>query len=78
MRGRIKSTAAFARTRPGSTSDGYGFLTGSDGVDRFFHCDQLFGVKLADLRVGDWVTFVPSEGARGPRASNVWPVMHDV
>jgi cold shock CspA family protein len=49
----------------------WGFITGDDGVDHFFHeSDQ---VDDLELRPGDRVSFTPVEPTpiKGPRASDV-------
>ena len=51
---------------------GYGFLTGEDGEDRFFHltdCNPRGGFDK--LSVGDGVDFENVETGKGPRAINV-------
>ena len=61
-------------------AEGFGFITGNDGKDRFFHCSQLFGIDISELRAGQAVTFDEGQDrGRGPRASNVWtyPVVDD-
>lgn len=51
---------------------GFGFLVGEDGIDRFFHCTQLTGIRLDHLTPGQPVYFVPEEDrGRGPRACSV-------
>ena len=51
---------------------GFGFLTGEDDADRFFHLsDCLYSAKFDELRVGDSVDFEHVEAERGPRAVNV-------
>ncbi|MCU6502340.1 cold shock domain-containing protein [Rugamonas sp. A1-17] len=46
----------------------FGFITGDDGVDRFFNSNQLRAEKLAQ---GDKVKFVSSANAKGPIACRV-------
>ena len=51
---------------------GYGFISGDDGKDYFFHRDAL--VATADferLVGGEKVEFDPQANPRGPRAINV-------
>jgi cold shock CspA family protein len=62
MRGRIKSI------RP---VEGYGFLTGEDGVDRFFHREQCVGMTLSLSLIDLYVDFDPGVRAKGPCALNV-------
>lgn len=52
------------------TDRGYGFLTGADGVEYFFHrtaAPECFD----DLDHGVPVRFLPTIGPRGPRAEAV-------
>jgi len=51
---------------------GFGFISGEDGKDYFFHRDAL--VATADferLAGGEKVEFDPQASERGPRAINV-------
>ncbi|MCL4365142.1 cold shock domain-containing protein [Candidatus Marsarchaeota archaeon] len=48
---------------------GFGFITGEDGKDTYFHSSAVQGgVQLA---VGDSVEYEVEEGDRGTRAKNV-------
>src|SRR5690606_23070198 len=48
---------------------GYGFITGRDGVDRFFHfADAAPGFTP---KTGAFVLFDPQDHQKGPRAVNV-------
>jgi cold shock CspA family protein len=49
---------------------GYGFLRGADGKTRFFHADTS-EVNLRNLRPGDQVSYMPTQGPKGPRAIDV-------
>lgn len=40
---------------------GFGFITGEDGHDRFFHAKDCVGVRLLQLNAGDQVVFEPVE-----------------
>lgn len=52
------------------TERGFGFLSGEDGKERFFHRTQTAGFD--DLLEGDRVSFTPEDdNSRGPRALNV-------
>ena len=51
---------------------GYGFIRGTDGVDRFFLWSSMMPpVKFADLQPGLTVEFEHEEGPKGARASAV-------
>lgn len=50
---------------------GYGFITGEDRVDRFFHRSAVVGGRFEQLEKDQRVTFRDEEGNRGPRASEV-------
>ena len=66
--------AKFGRIKTIRFGEGYGFLTGNDGTDRFFHCAQVFQIDFDLLRAGQVVTFDEAEDrGRGPRAANVNP-----
>lgn len=66
MNGRIKAI------RPDC---GFGFVTGEDGVDRFFHQSALpDGVALESV-LYVFVKFDPVQAPKGPRAINVRPVI---
>lgn len=51
---------------------GFGFITGEDGKDYFFHRDSLDGTLSFDrLNGGEKVSFDVQVGPKGPRAANV-------
>jgi CspA family cold shock protein len=51
---------------------GFGFITGDDGKDYFFHRDALdASVGFERLAGGEKVEFDAQSGPRGPRAINV-------
>ena len=51
---------------------GFGFITGSDGKDYFFHRDALSAsVDFDRLVGGEAVSFDIESNPRGPRAANV-------
>lgn len=55
-------------------TEGYGFITGEDGLDRFFHRTFLVApLQLHDLCPGRLVEFDPERGPgeKGPRAIQV-------
>ena len=50
---------------------GFGFITGEDGVEYFFHADELRGLDFARLKAGDSLIFETKASAKGPRAVDV-------
>ncbi len=51
---------------------GYGFITREGETrDLFFHSKELKGVAFDDLKVGDKVTFMVTQGEKGPSATEV-------
>jgi CspA family cold shock protein len=50
---------------------GFGFITDSDGAERFFHSSQVTNVQWHLLKGGEAVTFDPDKGPKGLRALNV-------
>ena len=51
---------------------GFGFITGEDGKDYFFHRDSLQSPLSFDrLNGGETVAFDVQSGPKGPRAANV-------
>ena len=51
---------------------GFGFITGEDGKDYFFHRDSLQGgLNFDRLNGGEAVEFSVEAGPKGPRANNV-------
>ncbi|HXE82617.1 MAG TPA: cold shock domain-containing protein [Gemmatimonadales bacterium] len=50
---------------------GFGFIAASDGTEYFFHNSACTGVRFAELREGQNVTFERGQGPKGPRAENV-------
>lgn len=67
MIGRIKNVRAI---------EGFAFIAGEDGIDRFVHHSACVGMTLSDTLVGLYVEFEPAMAARGPRAVNVTLVSH--
>ena len=53
---------------------GFGFIETGNGPDLFFHMSNLDGVRYADLREGQHVSYERGNGPKGPRAENVRPV----
>jgi CspA family cold shock protein len=55
-----------------SNDKGYGFITPDDGgKDVFVHHRSITGEGYKSLAEGAKVSFEPSEGAKGPEATNV-------
>ena len=53
----------------------FGFINGDDGKSYYFHATQIEkGAKVSD---GDKVSFIVSQGERGPRAENVRKIAGD-
>jgi cold shock protein len=51
---------------------GFGFIAAEDGQEYFFHRSGLDGsLSFDQVYVGEQVSFVVSNGDKGPRASNV-------
>jgi cold shock protein len=51
---------------------GFGFITGEDGKDYFFHRDGLSeSIDFDRLNGGESVTFDIESNPRGPRAANI-------
>ncbi|RVQ69584.1 HPF/RaiA family ribosome-associated protein [Croceicoccus ponticola] len=76
MQGAVKSheeapTAKVARIDP---SGEYGFLEDADGSEVYFHRNALANGRMDDIEVGARVSFVPSQGDKGPQASLVKPL----
>ncbi len=48
---------------------GFGFISGEDGAEYFFHREQLGGgTDFSGLTAGQRVTFDKQDGPKGPRA----------
>jgi CspA family cold shock protein len=52
---------------------GFGFISGEDGTEYFFHQSACSGTPFDDLREGQPVTFDGGQGPKGPRGENVRP-----
>lgn len=51
---------------------GFGFLTGADGIERFFHMSSVRPwVNFDALSEGDPITFQEDRSPKGPRAKNI-------
>jgi CspA family cold shock protein len=56
------------------TDKGFGFIRADDCVEYFFHRSGIVvGTAFDELRVGQSVTFVVGQSAKGPRAEQVEP-----
>ncbi|SDY82672.1 ribosome hibernation-promoting factor, HPF/YfiA family [Nitrosomonas sp. Nm58] len=51
--------------------EGYGFITGQDSVERYFHRDNVIDPSFDRLQEGDEVKFIEEMGAEGPQAKRV-------
>lgn len=51
---------------------GFGFITGENKVDYFFHRSSLKNVNLDELEKGRAVEFEDAEGTKGPRAEDIY------
>jgi len=61
-----RSTGTIARL---FVDKGFGFLKAADGVEYFFHRSAI--AEFLTLVEGDAVTFLPTDGPKGPRAEQV-------
>jgi len=50
---------------------GFGFITGQDGAEVFFHRNAVQGAAFDSLAEGQAVEFDSEQGEKGPRAANV-------
>ena len=50
---------------------GFGFITGQDGAEVFFHRNAVQGAAFDSLAEGQAVEFDTEQGEKGPRAANV-------
>ena len=53
------------------TDRGFGFITGTDGKEVFFHRSECQSVVFESLSEGQEVSFVRQDDIKGPRARNV-------
>ena len=53
---------------------GYGFISTGEGLDVFFHSNDLVGVTYESLREGQQVEFEVIRTPKGLKAVNVRPV----
>jgi cold shock CspA family protein/predicted RNA-binding Zn-ribbon protein involved in translation (DUF1610 family) len=52
-----------------SKEKGYGFITGTDEIDRHFGINDIKGSDLPSI--GDIVNFIPKDGQKGPKAYSI-------
>jgi len=52
-------------------SKGFGFISQESGPDVFAHYSEIAGDGFKTLAEGDRVTFEITDGAKGPKASNI-------
>jgi CspA family cold shock protein len=50
---------------------GFGFIERQDGPDVFVHHSEIQGEGYRELNEGETVTFVVTQGQKGPQASRV-------
>jgi CspA family cold shock protein len=62
MTGTVKNVVA---------TKGFGFITGDDGQDYFFHCSESAGDFESAYVKGAKVEFRTTQGKKGPRAVDV-------
>ncbi len=51
--------------------EGFGFIVGLDGTERYFHRDNVVSPSFDRLKAGDEVKFIEGMGADGPQAKRV-------
>lgn len=51
--------------------DGFGFISGTDGNELYFHRDNVISPSFDQLRVGDEVKFVEELSTYGPQAKRI-------
>lgn len=52
-------------------SKGFGFISQEDGPDVFAHYSEIAGDGFKTLAEGDQVSFEITDGAKGPKATNI-------
>ncbi len=52
-------------------SKGFGFISQESGPDVFAHYSEIAGSGFKTLAEGDQVTFEITDGAKGPKATNI-------
>jgi ribosomal subunit interface protein len=61
-----------------SQEEGFGFISGPDGNERYFHRDNVASPSFDRLKEGDEVKFVDDIGNEGPQAKRVTVGRHHV
>jgi cold shock CspA family protein len=51
--------------------EGYGFIAGQDGTERYFHRDNVVNLGFDQLQEGDEVKFIEEMGAEGLQAKRI-------
>ncbi len=65
------ATAMTGTIKTVSPYESYGFIVSADGREIYFHENALKNAELDELNEGDTVSFVESEGDKGPCAAMV-------
>ncbi len=50
---------------------GFGFITGDDGIDYFFHAQGVITPDFNQLREGMSVDFLATDGKKGPKGIGI-------
>lgn len=76
MRGAVKhhDAALTGVVKSLSPADGFGLLESADGREIYFHRNSVTGPGFDSLALGERVTFLEEEGAKGPQARRVKPL----
>ena len=54
---------------------GFGFITGEDGKDYFFHFSEIIMDGFKTVNEGEKVEFTPTQTERGAQAHNIQAVL---
>ena len=54
-----------------SQKEGFGFIMGLDGTERYFHRDNVVSPNFDSLKKGDEVKFIEEQASEGPQAKRV-------
>lgn len=54
-----------------SLQEGFGFIMGTDGSERYFHRENVVSPSFEKLKEGDEVKFVEEMGGEGPQAKRI-------
>jgi len=65
------------RIQVGDPIDGFCFIHGEDGRDRFAHRSEFDGIELDETLIGLLVSFTPAIHAKGPRCLDVRLLVED-